>query len=239
MRPIIYFLLLLCQPFFLYSQTERAVVDTTYLSSLKTKLGKKFPHNKTINIVFHGHSVPSGYWSEKEVHTLESYPHLLLRKLKKEYPYAVINIITTSIGGEWAEKGQTRFSTDVLPHQPDVIVIDYALNDLGIGLERSYSAWSKMIEEAQSKNLKLILVTPSPDQRENIADDNNRLAQHAAQIRKLAARYKTGLADPFSRFQKIARKKGSVRKYMSHINHPNKKGHELIAGELFKWFSSE
>jgi lysophospholipase L1-like esterase len=207
-----------------------------YLAPIKKQLVAKFPKNRSINLVFHGHSVPSGYWTGSKVHTLESYPHLLLGKLKTIYPYAVINVILTSIGGEWAEKGQTRFTNDVLPHKPDVIIIDYALNDLGIGLERSKIAWSKMIEEALSKSIKVILVTPSPDQREDITSPNNKLALHAAQIRELAAKYQVGLADPFVRFQKIAREKGSIKELMSHVNHPNQNGHDLIAEELFRWF---
>lgn len=216
---------------------ERSVPATAdYLNGIKAELTKAFPKNRTINLVFHGHSVPTGYWSRSKVHTLESYPQLLLRRLKTEYPYAVINIITTSIGGEWAEKGEKRFKEDVLPHKPDVLFIDYALNDMGIGLERSELAWSRMIEEALSKNIKVILVTPSPDQRQDIADKKNVLALHAQQIRKLAAKYQVGLADPFSRFQEILKAEGNVKDYMSHINHPNEKGHNLIAEELFKWF---
>ncbi|MFN0291934.1 SGNH/GDSL hydrolase family protein [Pedobacter helvus] len=207
-----------------------------YLAPIKKQLETKFPKNRTINLVFHGHSVPSGYWTGSKVHTLESYPHLLLGKLKTIYPYAVINVILTSIGGEWAEKGQTRFTNDVLSHKPDVVIIDYALNDLGIGLERSKIAWSKMIEEALSKNIKVILVTPSPDQREDITDSNNKLALHATQIRELAVKYQVGLADPFAQFQKIAKEKGSIKELMSHVNHPNENGHNLIAEELFRWF---
>lgn len=207
-----------------------------YLAPIKKQLETKFPKNRTINLVFHGHSVPSGYWTGSKVHTLESYPHLLLGKLKTIYPYAVINVILTSIGGEWAEKGQTRFTNDVLSHKPDVVIIDYALNDLGIGLERSKIAWSKMIEEALSKNIKVILVTPSPDQREDITDSNNKLALHATQIRELAVKYQVGLADPFAQFQKIAKEKGSIKELMSHVNHPNENGHNLIAEELFRRF---
>src|SRR6478736_4606465 len=73
--------------------------DTNYLSAIKSELIKPWPGNRTINIVFHGHSVPAGYWHDHEVHTLESYPNLTLEKLKAKYPYAVINIIVTAIGG--------------------------------------------------------------------------------------------------------------------------------------------
>jgi acyl-CoA thioesterase-1 len=208
----------------------------TYLSGIKKELKTVFPKNRTINLVFHGHSVPSGYWTGSKVHTLESYPNLVLGKLKEIYPYAVVNIILTSIGGEWAEKGQTRFASDVLPHKPDVLFIDYALNDMGIGLERSKIAWSKMIEEALAKNIKVILVTPSPDQRQDITDPNNKLALHAVQIRELAVKYQVGLADPFVDFQKIQKEKGNIKEVMSHVNHPNQKGHEIIADQIFQWF---
>lgn len=210
----------------------------TYLADLMKELTVKWPNNRTINLVFHGHSVPAGYWANSEVHTLESYPYLLLAKVKEAYPHAVVNVITTAIGGEYSEKGAPRLATDVLPHKPDVLFIDYALNDQGIGLERAKAAWEKMIEEALRNNLKVVLVTPSPDKRQNITDPNDRLSLHAQQVRELAAKYHVGLADPYAEFVRIAKEKGSVEEYMSHVNHPNKKGHNLIAEELAKYLVS-
>ncbi|WP_187260673.1 SGNH/GDSL hydrolase family protein [Pontibacter beigongshangensis] len=217
-------------------QSLKSAGSSVYLSEVQQELKTVFPNNRRINLVFHGHSVPSGYWSRQEVHTLESYPHLLLSKLKQEYPHAVINVIITAIGGEYAEKGQPRLATDVLPHKPDVLFIDYALNDMGPGLERSKVAWEKMIEEALRHNIKVILVTPSPDQRQDLKNPDNKLAQHAKQIRALAAKYRVGLADPYAEFEKIAKTEGTVEPYMSHVNHPNQRGHTVIAEELLKWF---
>ncbi|WP_134087933.1 GDSL-type esterase/lipase family protein [Olivibacter sp. XZL3] len=219
-----------------WAQETDRISPVGYLDSVKHMLHAKFPKNRTINLVFHGHSVPSGYWANSEVHTLQSYPYLLLKKLKAQYPYAVINVILTSIGGEWAEKGEKRFATDVLPHKPDVLFIDYALNDMGVGLARSKIAWSKMIEAAKEKGIKVVLLTPSPDQRQNLIDPNCQLAQHAQQIRTLARQYHIGLADPYQRFVQIATKEDSLKEYMSHVNHPNEAGHQVIADELFKWF---
>ena len=211
--------------------------DTNYLSAIRTELNKPWPGNRTINIVVHGHSVPAGYWHDHEVHSLESYPNLLLRKLKSKYPYAVINMIVTAIGGENAIKGQLRFDSSVLNHKPDVLILDYALNDRFSGLEKSKAAWEKMISTALRKNIKVILVTPSPDQRVDIIVKDNDLEQHARQISRLAADFKVGLADPFSLFQKIKKEGGNIGDYMSHVNHPNEKGHEIIAAELMKWFN--
>lgn len=196
----------------------------------------QWPKNRTINLVFHGHSVPAGYWHDHEVHTLESYPNLVLALLKKQYPYAVINVIVTAIGGENAIKGQTRFEQEVLVHKPDVLFIDYALNDRFSDIGNVKEAWSKMVEAALARNIKVILLTPSPDQRLTILDPANPLEPHVQQIHQLAKQYHVGLADPYSQFKRVA-KGGELANYMSHVNHPNRAGHDLIASEIVKWFT--
>ncbi|WP_461107488.1 SGNH/GDSL hydrolase family protein [Spirosoma koreense] len=209
--------------------------SVTYLAGVKKELNAVWPKNRTINLVFHGHSVPAGYWHDHEVHTLESYPNLLLQALKKQYPYAVVNVIVTAIGGENSIKGQTRFDADVLSHKPDVLFIDYALNDRFSEIEKVRAAWTSMIRAAQARNITVILLTPSPDQRLNILDDTNPLEPYGQMIRQLAAEYHVGLADPYTQFKRIAAQ-GTLTKYMSHVNHPNHMGHTVIANELLKWF---
>lgn len=217
------------------SLAGQVAVPETYLSAITAQLQIQWPKNKTINLVFHGHSVPGGYWNDHRVETLRSYPYLVLKALKEKYPYALINIIVTAKGGENAADGQKRFA-DVLAHKPDVLFIDYALNDVGIGLDKAKTAWEQMIRQADSAGIKVILLTPSPDQRMNLADSTNLLEQHARQIRALAAAYHTGLADSYSVFQQVLKKEGSIKPYMSWVNHPNEKGHLLIAAAILNYF---
>jgi acyl-CoA thioesterase-1 len=232
MLPVFFLVLMFATSSF--SQEVKA--DTAYLSDVKTALRAIWPNNRTVNIIFHGHSVPAGYRDNHEVHTLESYPNLVLKKLKAKYPYAPVNVIITAIGGENAVKGETRFAEDVLQKKPDVILIDYALNDRGVGLEKSREAWEKMIQAALKQHIKVILLTPSPDQRNDIIAPNNELEQHATQIRMLAQKYHVALVDPFILFQKIIKDGGKISDYMASVNHPNDKGHEIISDEIMKWF---
>ena len=172
---------------FCFSSVSAQIADrTAYLEDIKTELMKEWPNNRTINIVFHGHSVPTGYFATPTVNTLQAYPHLVMHGLKTQYPNAVVNVITTSIGGEQAEQGEKRFESEVLTHRPDVLFIDYALNDRGIGLERSEKAWRSMIEKALKRNIKVILLTPTPDTTEDILSDKSPLKSHADMIIKLA-----------------------------------------------------
>ena len=213
-----------------YSQAD-------YLKGLKTELKKEWPKNRTINLVFHGHSVPAGYFKTPVVNTLASYPYQLLRELKTQYPYAVINVINTSIGGENSESGAKRFDEEVLVHKPDLLFIDYALNDRGPGLEKARVAWEEMIKKAISHKIKVILLTPSPDQRVNLQDPANELGKHAAQINALAVKYGVGVADSYEVFRKIAVSGDTIANYMSQVNHPNEKGNLLIANEIMKFFN--
>jgi lysophospholipase L1-like esterase len=205
-----------------------------YLADVKKELNAVWPKNRTVNIVFHGHSVPAGFWHDHEVHTLESYPHLVLKKLKEQYPYAVINVIVTAIGGENSQKGNQRLEKEVLVHRPDVLLIDYALNDRFMGLEKAKEAWEDMIKKALAQNIKVILVTPSPDQRVDLLAADNPLEPHTEQIRQLAKQYGVGLADPYAEFKKIAAS-GNLKEYMSHVNHPNLTGHQIIANAIAQW----
>ncbi len=207
-----------------------------YLNDIKVELNKKWPKNRTVNLVFHGHSVPAGYYKAPLVKPFGAYPLMLLKELKELYLYAVINIINTSIGGENAVSGANRFDSDVLVHKPDVLFIDYSLNDRGAGLEASNEAWSSMIEKALDRNIKIILLTPSPDTRKDILEPNNELEQHANQVRSLAKENGIGLIDSYELFRNKVLAGDSLSMYMSSVVHPNEKGHQIITDELVRYF---
>ncbi len=209
-----------------------------YLQDTVHLLNKQWPDNRTVNIVCHGHSVPAGYFATPMVDTFHAYPHLLHRGLKERFPFAVINVIVTAIGGEDSESGAARFEQDVLNHNPDIITIDYGLNDRRIGLQRAYVAWSSMVEQALSHGCKVILLTPTLDVHEYSASRDKadgELEGHARQIRLLAREHQVGLADALSSFRRYA-DGADVIDLMSWVNHPNRSGHELVAAELLRWF---
>jgi len=208
----------------------------TYLADISMLLKQPWPKNRTINIVCHGHSVPAGYFKTPVVDTFNAYPHLLHKALKDRFPHAVINVIVTAIGGEASERGAERFDRDVLSHHPDLITIDYALNDRGIGLEKARAAWSSMIASAKAKGMKVILLTPTGDTRANPDDPQDPLNQHAQQIRDLARQENVALADSFQAFGRYVSEGGELADLMSQVNHPNRKGHDLVVNQLLEWF---
>lgn len=210
-----------------------------YLKEVTDELRKEWPKNKIVNIVCHGHSVPAGYFATPVVDTFNAYPHLVHRGLKERYPFAVINVIVTAIGGEDSEWGALRFENWVIPMYPRVVTIDYGLNDRRIGLKKAKSAWKSMIEKCIENDIKVLLLTPTLDSSglfEENKDQWNLLRKHADQIRKLAEEYEVGLVDCFSVFEDYIKNGGDITDLLSWPNHPNRKGHELIAREILRWF---
>ncbi|MBE6691237.1 MAG: SGNH/GDSL hydrolase family protein [Ruminococcaceae bacterium] len=213
------------------------IQSINYLAPLLDEMAIKWPHNRIVNIVCHGHSVPAGYFATPYVNTFSAYPHLLHRMIKERFPFAVINVIVTAIGGETSVNGMERFQRDALTHRPDVLTIDYGLNDRSVGLEESKVAWESMIDEALNENVKVILCTPTWDNNYYLKNERwEQLCKHAEQIRDLADKYSVGLADSFEAFNRNIMVNSDLSKYLSHINHPTQAGHELVAEEIAKYF---
>jgi len=213
--------------------------QASYLAGIVEILRQQWPDNRTINVVCHGHSVPAGYFATPMVDTFHAYPHLLHLGLKHRFPFAVINVIVTAVGGENAASGAERFEAEVLNHRPDVLTIDYGLNDRGLGLARAEVAWRSMIERALEREIKVLLLTPTADVTlRQDADPNEQrdLQQHAAQIRALAEGYRVGLIDSLAAFDRYCADGGDLSDLLSWSNHPSRTGHELVARELLRWF---
>ncbi|MBQ9116239.1 MAG: SGNH/GDSL hydrolase family protein, partial [Clostridia bacterium] len=70
-----------------------------YLNPVLDELSARWPSNRVINVVCHGHSVPAGYFATPFVNTFSAYPHLLHRMIKERFPFATVNVIVTAIGG--------------------------------------------------------------------------------------------------------------------------------------------
>jgi lysophospholipase L1-like esterase len=203
---------------------------------LKAAMKLTWPKNRLVRFVFHGHSVPAGYFRTPTVRRFDSYPILFHQALCKQYSTAVIDVCTTAIGGENSSRGSARFADDVLTMKPDVVFIDYCLNDRGIGVEAAEVHWRTMIEQALKADVKVVLLTPTPDAREDVTDPNTRLAKHADSIRKLGQEFGLPVVDSYAAFTKLVADGADVNSFLSQGNHPNRKGHQVVADLISELF---
>ena len=202
------------------------------LKPLFAAMETKWPKNRTFNIVFHGHSVPSGYHKTPEVKPFESYPHLFLVKLKERYPHAVINVIVTAIGGEDSVAGAERFEKDVLSLRPDLVFIDFALNDRRKPLPAMEAAWLSMIDDAARNKVPVVLMTPTGDSSADLANPEDPLSQRAELIRRVSREKNAWLADVTAEWQAEIGRGTPQQQLLSQPNHPNLRGHQVALAAI-------
>jgi hypothetical protein len=90
--------------------------------------------------------------------------------------------------------------------------------------------------------VKVILLTPTHDvltERTGNPEWSIELPKHAEQVRRLAGEYGLALADSYAAFSRYIAAGGDVLDLLSHVNHPNRLGHQLVARELLRWFPAQ
>ncbi|MCW0466473.1 MULTISPECIES: SGNH/GDSL hydrolase family protein [Xanthomonas] len=227
MKTILLLSCLAAAPFVAHAATSAD--GGTCLGAVKQELRLAWPQNHTINIVAFGHSVPAGYFVVPAVHSKDAYPQRVADALEQLYPTAVINVITSAVGGENSSQGLSRFAAEGLGHRPKVIMIDYGLNDRNLTVAQARSNLTAMIREARAAKACVVLMTPSIDLKGDPPAAKSTLLEQVGMIRKLAKTQGVSLVDSYAAF---AAYKGNRQDLMAQSNHPNAKGHQLIADKV-------
>lgn len=96
---------------------------SNYLHNVSVKIKKE----KCLNISFIGGSVTEGYGSTNN--SEKSWPVLLSKKLEDNYGIKV-NCFNEGIGGTCSYLANFRYGADVEPYTPDLLFIEFAVNDM-------------------------------------------------------------------------------------------------------------
>lgn len=203
---------------------------------LKQSMTRHWPKNRLICFVFHGHSVPAGYFRTPTIRRFDSYPVLFHKALCEISPSAVIDVCTTAIGGKNSQGGSKRFANDVLTMNPDVVFTDYGLNDREIGVEAAEKARRSMINQELRKQVKIVSLTRTPDSREDIRETNSPLARHTRSIRGPGGEFGLPVVNSYGAFRQLVFDGSEVSSFLSQPNHPNRKGHDLVADLILELF---
>ena len=215
-------------------EAQQPVVKPYSFQQLFADFRRKPSGNPPLNVVWHGHSVVAGYHKSPENRPFDSYPFLVFQGLNQRFPTVSISNITTAIGGENSVKGAARFERDVLTHHPNLLFIDYAINDRSVPIEKVEKSWRSMIESAKQNQIPLILITPTGTRFNNFKDPKDDLAVRAELIRKLGKEYDLPVADVSKAWQAVLDSGTPQESLLAQGLHPNRKGHEIATKEILR-----
>ncbi|MBQ6553488.1 MAG: hypothetical protein IJL83_07740 [Clostridia bacterium] len=126
---------------------DRAIVSTDGSSRI-AKVMQKAARGEKISVVTLGGSITHGSGASTEN---KRYANIVANWWRSAFPGTTVNFHNSGIGATGSMLGVHRLDRDVFAHDPDVLVVEFAVNDTNSGTQESY------------ENLIRRVVTQSPD----------------------------------------------------------------------------
>lgn len=179
----------------------------------------------------------------------DGYVSRLQRRLNDYYPSAAVSMLNAGVSGDSAVGGLARLERDVLSHNPDLVIVNFALNDAMGGLEKlpAYEeAMSSIMERVLASGAECMLLTPNrmcayvqPSLGHEILI---RIAEDASNIqnggvldayvdaaRAIARRHGVPVADANAFWNRLQEAGADTTAMLSNaINHPTPDAHEIF-----------
>lgn len=181
-----------------------------------------------LTIGFLGGSITQGSLASAEDKT---YAYRVYRWWCDAFPRAEFGYVNGGIGGTCSCFGTARAVGDLLMYQPDVVVVDFSVNDKGGTpqeedfYQETYEGLLRRIVSWPSSPAVLVLNNVYYDSGKTMQDRHNAVAEH----------YRV----PFvsikdSIYRRMREGRYSLEELTPDGLHPNDLGHELVAGEVIR-----
>lgn len=190
-------------------------------------LMKRAANGESLVIGFLGGSITQGSLSSTPK---TCYAYLVYEWWKKSFPNAAFSFVNGGIGGTTSHYGGARAWKDVLCYRPDIVTVDFSVNDdANEFFEETYEGMLRRLLAAPSAPAVVVLNNAFYDTGKNAQNYHNRIADHYG-IPHVSIK---DTVYPDVESGKI------VRADITPDNlHPNDKGHRLVADEICKLLDS-
>jgi len=182
-------------------------------------------------IVAFGDSITAGYGVRR------GFPSFWKQMLAEKYPEAVVEMINSGISGDTSLDGLARLDWAVLSYEPDLVTINFGINDcvLGLDLEEFEMNFVEMVRRIRAApNSEILLLSSQPLE----TPPYDRLVQDYYQaIERVAKQMDVGFVDVYGAWMRRVEKGtplGSL--ILPGLDHPNEAGYRIIAEELMQLF---
>lgn len=194
------------------------------LSRLKECM-KKAQRGEELTISFLGGSITQGSLATKQENT---YAYRVFLWWEKTFPHAQFHYVNAGIGGTTSHYGVARAVTDVLMYQPDIVVVDFSVNDeANLFFQETYEGVIRKLLTWNSHPAVVLLNNVFYDTGENAQQYHNMVGDWYSVPH-------VSIKDTV--WEKM--KSGEYKRddLTPDGLHPNDKGHELVARELIEFF---
>ena len=203
-----------------------------------------------ITIVAFGDSVTHGAVAGSEINYETVYWNRLKMMLNETRNYMPVNVINAGIGGITAKKSVERIESQVLRHEPDLVIVCFGLNDVNGTLEDYLSSLRTIFEKCLASGAEVVFLTPNMLNTYVAKDTEARWLEYSAKTAEmqnggrmdlyiesavaLARECGVAVADAYAVWKERSKTEDTTMMLANRINHPTKEMHKLFADLLFE-----
>ncbi|VVB72135.1 GDSL-like Lipase/Acylhydrolase family protein [uncultured archaeon] len=189
---------------------------------------------RDVTIVAFGDSITAGFAVRR------GFPSFWKETLAQKYPDARVEMINSGSSGDTTQDGLARLDWSVLSYEPDLVTINFGINDcvLGLGLDEFEMNLVEMIRRIRAGPASEILLLSSQP-LETPPYDKLVLDYYQA-IEQVAAQMDVGFVDVYGAWMERVHQGtplGSL--ILPGMDHPSEAGYRIIAEELMRLFELE
>lgn len=211
-----------------------------------------------MKIVFLGDSITEGCFEIIEkadggfdgvTDSPSGYVSLTEGRLKERFPGMDIDVINAGIGGNTSGDGLARLQKDVISHKPDIAVVCFGLNDMGLSLEEYKNNLCEIFRQLKAAEVKTVFMTPNMTNTEKYdfsseilssvargcakSQTDGTMDSYMDTARSSAESYGVAVCDAYALWKKLSSYGIKTDELLSnHINHPTRAMHRLFADLL-------
>lgn len=202
-----------------------------------------------ITIVAFGDSVTHGSL-RGEIDYESVYHNRLKKKILALSSYVPVNVINAGIGGITAKASLGRLDSQVLAHNPDLVIVCFGLNDVNGSLEDYLTSLKTIFEKCKGAGAEVIFLTPNM-LNTYVADDtekrwwdyahvtaemqnSGRFDRYIESAVRLANDESVTVCDCYAKWKELAKTQDTTMLLCNRINHPTREMHQLFADSLFE-----
>ena len=182
-------------------------------------------------IVCFGDSITAGYAVRR------GFPSFLLESLRQRFPDSKIEMINSGISGDTSQDGLGRLDWAVLSYEPDLVTINFGINDcvLGLSLEEFEMNLVEMVRRIRAgPDSEILLLSSQPLESPPY---DQRVLDYYQTVERVAKEMNVGFVDVYGAWMKRVRVGMPLDSLiLPGLDHPNEAGYRIIAEELMSLF---
>ena len=182
-------------------------------------------------IVCFGDSITAGYAVRR------GFPSFLLESLRQRFPDSKIEMINSGISGDTSQDGLSRLDWAVLSYEPDLVTINFGINDcvLGLSLEEFEMNLVEMVRRIRAGPGSEVLLLTS--QLLETPPYDRLVLDYYQAIERVAREMDVGFVDVHGAWMRRVEQGTPLSSLiLPGLDHPNEAGYRIIAEELMRLF---